>query len=590
MSGKVLELKNIINRDGLAKDIANKWDTWNQQRAKWRDEKLEIRNYVFATDTTTTTNSTNPWKNKTTIPKLAQIRDNLHANYMAALFPNDDWLRWEGYDKGSETKAKKNVVQAYMQNKLRESNFRGVVSNLIYDYIDFGNAFADVEYIEDTTVDPDTGEIIHGYVGPRAIRVNPFDHVFDPTAVNYVDAPKISRYVKTIGELEDEVITHPELGYNEEIVKYLREVRSSFSGQYTVDDFEKAVGFSVDGFGSLEEYYGSHFIELLEFEGSIYDPNTGEFLRNQLITIVDRSKVIRSVPQPSWLGKGTKRHCGWRLRQDNLYAMGPLDNLVGMQYRMDHLENLKADAMDLAVHPPLAVRGNIEEFVWQPGEVIDLGDDGNVDELGKNLNGVIAANNEIFQLEQRMEEMAGAPKQAMGIRTPGEKTAYEVQSLENAAGRIFQDKVTDFEINLLEPLLNLMLEISRRNLDTADLVRVMDDDLGVVDFISITKEDITARGKIRPIGARHFAARATLIQNLTGMMNSSLGQMVVPHIKSFSAAGLIEETMGLSRFDLFEEDAQIFEQARRQKLSISAQEDVDNFQAVDTSVDIPEGF
>jgi hypothetical protein len=27
--------------------------------------------------------------------------------------------------------------------------------------------------------------------------------------------------------------------------------------------------------------------------------------------------------------------------------MGPLDNLVGLQYRIDHLENAKADALDL---------------------------------------------------------------------------------------------------------------------------------------------------------------------------------------------------------------------------------------------------
>ena len=27
---------------------------------------------------------------------LTQIRDNLHANYLDALFPNDDWMKWEG--------------------------------------------------------------------------------------------------------------------------------------------------------------------------------------------------------------------------------------------------------------------------------------------------------------------------------------------------------------------------------------------------------------------------------------------------------------------------------------------------------------
>ena len=77
--------------------------------------------------------------------------------------------------------------------------------------------------------------------------------------------------------------------------------------------------------------------------------------------------------------------------------------------------------------------------------------------------------------------MAGAPKQALGFRTPGERTAFEVQSLENAASRIFQHKIDKFEQFFLEPLINLMLESAKRNMETFDVVRVMDDDLGVVD-------------------------------------------------------------------------------------------------------------
>src|SRR5690606_29999472 len=135
---------------------------------------------------------------------------------------------------------------------------------------------------------------------------------------------------------------------------------------------------------------------------------------------------------------------------------------------------------------------------------------------------------QIQMLEQRMEMYAGAPREAMGIRTAGEKTAFEVQQLQNAAGRIFQEKVTHFEQELLEKCLNGMLEVSRRNLDTIDVIRVIDDDIGITEFMEITKEDITASGVIRPIGARHFAAQAQLLQNLTGVYNTPIGQMIAP--------------------------------------------------------------
>src|SRR5688572_2428558 len=79
----------------LATRIATKFDEWKGSRQKKEKDWSEVRNYVFATDTTTTTNKKLPWKNKTTRPKLCQIRDNLHANYMAALFPTEDWFNWE---------------------------------------------------------------------------------------------------------------------------------------------------------------------------------------------------------------------------------------------------------------------------------------------------------------------------------------------------------------------------------------------------------------------------------------------------------------------------------------------------------------
>jgi len=162
----------------------------------------------------------------------------------------------------------------------------------------------------------------------------------------------------------------------------------------------------------------------------------------------------------------------------------------------------------------------------------------------------------------------------MGIRSPGEKTAFEIQSLQNAASRIFQEKINNFERMFLEPLLNSMLEVSRRNLDTSDILRVMDDDLGVVKFLEITKEDITAKGKIRPIGARHFAATAQLVQNLSGIFNSPMGQLITPHVSSKKLSKLVEETLGLNRFQLMSDNAQVFEQMETQQLINQAQEEM----------------
>ena len=142
MAGKVAQVQAVIDADSLAGELAGLYNRWYIQRSEKEEEWRELRNYLFATDTTTTSNSGLPWKNSTTLPKLTQIRDNLHANYLDALFPNDNWLRWEGYTLDDVTLEKRRTIEAYMRNKLRESGFREVISKVVYDYIDYGNAFA----------------------------------------------------------------------------------------------------------------------------------------------------------------------------------------------------------------------------------------------------------------------------------------------------------------------------------------------------------------------------------------------------------------------------------------------------------------
>lgn len=585
----VAELHTLIGRENLAEQISQLWSQHNNDRQSWIAQKKELRDYIFATDTTTTSNAKLPWKNKTTIPKLCQIRDNLHANYMSALFPNDNWMKWEAYTKDSATKEKRDAIQAYMSNKVRESDLRNVIDQLLYDYIDYGNCIYDVEWVAERHED-ENGIPIPGYIGPKASRISPLDHVFNPLASSYDNTYKITRYVKTIGEMMQEIEDKPELSYNREVVERAHALRKSLTS-YGPDDVNKAAAFSVDGFGTLYQYYQSGYVEILEFEGSLHDLDSNTLHKNRIITIIDRCYVVRNEPMPSWFGKSTKGHAAWRKRPDNLWGMGPLDNLVGMQYRIDHLENLKADAMDLSVHPPLAITGSVEEFVWEPGAEILLGEGGSVAELGKNLNGVIAANSEIAQLELKMEELAGAPKQAMGIRTPGEKTAFEVQTLEMAASRIFQHKIQNFEVNVLEPMLNRMLEVARRNMDGSDVVRVLDNDLGVLTFFQVTKEDITASGKIRPMGARHFAANATRLQTITQLSATPLWQdpAVQAHISGKKMAKLIEELLDAEPYDIVEDNIRVLEQIETQQIASQGAEDVMVADATPTEApEIPE--
>jgi len=565
MTGKVLELENILSKDLLATRLTERWVAWDTLRNIKKTDWEEIRRYVYATDTTQTTNNQLPWKNKTTVPKLCQIRDNLYSNYTATLFPQRKWLIWEANEKDANSVEKRDAITNYMAWVISQESFKHEIDKLILDYIDFGNCFATVTW-EDQRVEQ-VNKTQAGYIGPVVRRISPLDIVFNPTADNFLSSPKIVRSIISMGELRELLQRMSNDDNREEyegLYNYLKDIRfqaRTFQGDWIQRDHL----YAMDGFTSYRAYLLSEFVEILTFYGDWYDPINDKFEKNRVITVIDRHKLINNKPNPSFFGYPPIFHSPWRKKQDNLWGMGPLDNLIGMQYRMDHLENLRADVVDFGTYPIQKVKGFVEDFVWQPGEKIFVSDEGDVEIMAPDVS-LANVDSEFMTKERLMEEMAGAPREAMGFRTPGEKTKYEVQRLENAAARLFQNKIKQFEEQIVEPTLNAMLELARRNLTGTTVIKVFNDEFKTASFQSLTVEDITGIGRIRPVAARHFAEQAEMIQNLTNLTNSGLWPTVQPHFSGVKLAKILENTFDLEDYEVVLPFVGLTEQAEGQKM------------------------
>lgn len=559
MAGTTIEIEHLINPDTLAVEIANRWVEWNTLRQKKLEEWKELRNYLYATDTKTTGNALLPWSNTTTTPKLTQIMDNLHANYFATLFPQQKWMRFEASDRASNVKAKRDVIQAYMDNKIRQSDFVNTASDLLYDWIQYGNCFATVVHEDNYNIKED-GSLSINYIGPKLIRISPYDIVFNPTAADFQKSPKIIKSIMTLGEIKRMIDNDPSKAHWQQIIDKMMYARAALrSGDA---NYNKADGFIADGFTSIQQYYESDYVEVLTFYGDIYDYESNKLHSDRIITIVDRAYILDNEENPSWLGYAPIFHAGWRPRPDNLYAMGPLDNLVGMQYRIDHLENLKADVFDQIALPVLKVRGDVEEFNYSPGSRIYMGEEGDVGYLAPDAT-ALNADFQIAELERRMEEMAGAPRESLGIRTPGEKTKFEIQTLSAASGRIFQHKAEQLESELFQPVLMAFLEAGRRNLTNSEVLKVFNSDAGVEMFKTITPEDIAANGKIVPKGASHFVESANRVQNLSQLINIKQSDPTIGvHISGKMIAELLAREMGEDK--LYQPNVTISEQMETQ--------------------------
>src|SRR3546814_20135205 len=101
-------------------------------------------------------------------------------------------------------------------------------------------------------------------------------------------------------------------------------------------------------------------------------------------------------------------------------------------------------------------------------------------------------------------------------------------------------------------------------MDGADIIRVLDDDYQAQQFKTITREDITATGILRPIGARHFSKQQQDLQNIIGVFSSPIGQMVAPHTSALAMTNIVNDIIVLNGYKLFIPNIAVEEQHETQ--------------------------
>lgn len=555
--------------------IAEKWEIWDGARTPWKEAVKELRRYIYATDTRQTTNSKLPWKNSTTVPKLGAIRETLLAQYMKALFPHNNWFAWQPRDLASSSADKSKAVTSFMKVMLDQGKFLSSANQLLLDWLDTGNVFSEPQFKRETK---DDGTVV--FEGVVARRIDPFDIVFDPTVDRFSDSPTITRSIKTVGDILIELEEDPGLNYDQEVLNKLvgkrREMRS-----WPQDRLNRFDHLPVSGFGDPSIYANSDLVELLEFRGHWYDVDTGKLSKNQIITVVDRTYILREVSDDS-NSLGRIQHSAYRPRPNNLWGMSPLENLVGMQYRLDHVENMKADILDQYNHPRVVIKGQVDDFEDVPGERIYTDADSEVSWQRPDI-ATLQNENEMRVYMSLMEEIAGAPKDLAGVRTPGNKTLEEVTQLQTNSQALFLNKAMMFEMNFWEPLINSMFDMAVRRMSRHMELAVPNDDFGIAEFITLTPEDLSGNGLIRPMGARRFLTKSQLLRNLVDFSNTPIGNdpAVNVHMSGKRMAEMIEELLEVEQFGLVRPNVRVFEQAETQQLAETAA------QQVQANVDTP---
>jgi hypothetical protein len=541
----ILTITDFTNPPSIVKNIDEFWRQYNDGRTTQLSSWDEVRRYVYATDTRFTTASRSPWKNKTTRNKLSRIRDTLVTEYVRNLLPNEDFFRWMQYEQSSKKidQDMKLRLEEYTKAKLRSQyvKWREFVVDLLNEWVLYGNVFSSLDYIKRYRWTVDGGQELV-FQGARPFRISPTQAVFNANAQTLEDTAVAWREVIP----RSEFFKNRQPYYNEEIMVKLVEMDQM--GTNDLQDWIKKNHQSQDGVSWLDNFNKGQ-IELIHYHGDVYDQQSGQYLFNQEIVIADRLFLVYA--KPNTANSGVKRvfYAGWRPRPDNLWHQGPLENVVGLQYRIDHVENLKSDAVDLMSMPVILVKGagSSERFIWRPGEQWDVPENGDVKILYPDPK-ILDWNNEILTYERAMEELAGVPRETAGFRTPGEKTAFEVDQLLSNADGLFEEKLMAFESQILEPMLNSFLEMNLGNLSPDELRDIFPENLLAaseenVEFL----QTLLAEGRLYVIGSKHYKMRQRKVQEIMALTQIALGEgsPMAVHMSAFAVLKALETEVGI---------------------------------------------
>ena len=568
-----------INKEYLAEDIANKFQAWDSAKQQWTEEYREILQYVYATDTTKIMTQKNDFNNITHIPKLTQISDVLRTYYLESIFSLKDPIEFDNYNSvGGELEKKQAIHKFTNKILLDRTNFKPEIRRLIDDYIYAGNAFVMPVWEEDI-VHGEEGTVGIRSNGIRFMRINPADIVFDATARDFKSAPKIIRSVMSIADVASmaEYDTAMKAAFDKAMNNRGKARSTVASGDKIIND-----QLNIAGFGSLSEYYCSDMVEVLTFFGDIFDIEKGVLKKARKITVIDRSVVLADETMSDVFNYCPIFQARWRDRVDNLWGMSPLANLLGMQYRVDYLENKRADVYDFLSDPMYKTKGDVAmPEVIGPGAEFNCPVDGDVNMMVPDTN-ILMADTFIDRYNSLMDLMAGTPAQATGFRTPGEKTMFEVSQLQNASSRIFTRQVRKFEEEIIEPLLNCALQLyASKNKNQEIVIEDLSED-GIPQTTKIMAEDLVRPGALKAVGSINYSDKSIMLQTLQQLGNSNIfmDEAVRANFSPQKIGYMIAYATGLDKIPgLYKKDSRLYEVTDQQKLSERLLEQVDKQRA-----------
>jgi len=217
--------------------------------------------------------------------------------------------------------------------------------------------------------------------------------------------------------------------------------------------------------------------------------------------IANRGKLCRFEPSYFWSGKSPNGLCKYRDVPGQVYGIGALEPVLGLQDLINVRVNQLIDIVSFSVNPEYkAVDDGIveDQFSSAPNKVHWVGVIDNLVPLQKDFQSLNAAMADVEMLKAEFRNMVKSV--GSGIGTQGE-SATKTRQAGAAIGGDLGKIATYIEDSALAPIIDLMIELNAQYLPPGTAVRMMEDGQPLIKQLS--PESLRKGWVCRVTGTRH---------------------------------------------------------------------------------------
>jgi len=519
-------------------------DFWTTEKAARRTKELIWQECWLAYDS----KFGDTWK------ELAQYRsrrylalpwlavENVKAKYTQGIMPNEDWFGLMGRTPDHDNNARfMQALMVWQQNKMR---FRQKFAMAMAHATIFGNIPYQVKWDRHETNVPDvqgfadilqqkgmdlqnglepemempevpTKEMLL-YDGPDFEIGNIFDFVIQRSPDSYERAMRAARFVKSKAHLKE--LAEPD-EFGQAIYEGIDDLEDQVNNQENSDNLKYQVEAKI-GFNQQNRRYG---IELIEIWGN-FALQDGTYYENHVLTIGNRSKVIRFEPNPFSHGQ-----YAWQLfrlfpEPNEPYGRGILEPALGINDDIQVRMNQVIDANSLIINPMFKYKddGILDpaELIAAPGNAIAMADVNNLQpvmSIDKSATGF----QEINFLIAMFNQITGATNILDQAGSPVSATQANIEA--TMANARDAEVIRHIKKELVERLFKMWYGLNQQFMDQSVAVRVTASQVqgGIVDphtgiklqssgpiFMNIQPQDIAGDFDFIFQGADDVAASA----------------------------------------------------------------------------------